>query len=130
MGGYARGNGCKGSRNFADEMSRRDAGSLAPTVELRCQDYRDMLDSLNMDNAVVYLDPPYKGTLGYKSGKFDYDSLVDTVADVARQGALVFVSEFDFPIGDVVWSKERANHVKGGCETRPRVVDKLYMVKA
>jgi DNA adenine methylase len=63
-------------------------------------------------NSIVYCDPPYRGTCGYKSNKgsnvFDHDHFYSWCDDLAARGLAVFVSEFSAPsYWEEVWSEER-----------------------
>ncbi len=50
------------------------------------------------DEWVVYCDPPYAGTLGYKAvGEFDHDKFWRTMDEWVDRGATVFVSEYSAP---------------------------------
>jgi len=54
---------------------------------------------------VLYLDPPYRGTAGYKAiGAFDTEMFDARVLQWAKFGP-VFVSEYSFPHGKEVWSR-------------------------
>ncbi len=48
------------------------------------------------DGAVVYCDPPYKGTEGYKNRTFDHERFYDWCEETAKR-ARVFISEYDMP---------------------------------
>lgn len=57
-------------------------------------------------NSIIYCDPPYKGTTGYKDG-FDHDIFWEWVRQKSLEGHTVFVSEYSAPPDfDCVWSKE------------------------
>lgn len=47
-----------------------------------------------LPDSVIYLDPPYKDTIGYKSGGIDYDKLYDFCE---KSKALVFISSYWLP---------------------------------
>lgn len=63
---------------------------------------------------VVYLDPPYAGTTGYKgTGSFDSAALWATAERWSAEGVRVFVSEFDAPPGWApVWSRTHTNQLR------------------
>ncbi len=47
---------------------------------------------------VVYCDPPYAGTMGYKAaGEFDHDKFWSVMDEWVDRGATVFVSEYSAP---------------------------------
>lgn len=59
---------------------------------------------------LIYCDPPYFGTLGYKTGPFDSELFWFLCSEWARLGWRVFVSEFTAPVDvftDVIWRHER-----------------------
>ncbi len=121
-GGYAHDK--KGERNFAAEQ-RRDMLRSNPKkfpVEFLCCDYRD----LELDGCVVYCDPPYRGTTGYKTESFDSDQFY-TRCEQMTENNIVFVSEFAAPSHwEVVWSAERKLSVRRRVSTT--VTEKLFRV--
>ena len=105
-GGYARGNTEKGiSRNYCresrDNVSRQSKGLEG--VLISCGSYSD-LDIPN--NSIVYCDPPYEGTTGYKV-KFDHPSFWQWVRDQHQKGHKVYVSEYNAPKDfKCIWQKD------------------------
>lgn len=57
---------------------------------------------------IGYLDPPYRGTTGYGMA-FDHDRFYGMVDNWAARGSLMFVSEYAFPLGDLIWSCQRTS---------------------
>ena len=58
--------------------------------------------------AVIYCDPPYKGTSEYAGAEgFDHDAFYDWCEAQARAGHPVFISEYDMPADRFmpIWSK-------------------------
>ncbi len=99
-GGYAR----SGKRNFADEASRaimKQAPALRHAV-FTCRPY---YDARPCRGDLVYCDPPYEGTTGYKTGDFDHKEFWDKMREWAEGGSYVYVSEFNAPEDFVpIWS--------------------------
>lgn len=64
-------------------------------VQFERQDYRQ----LQVPNeSLIYCDPPYSGTTGYKnSGCFDHDEFWQWCRDMTGDGHTVFVSEYNAP---------------------------------
>lgn len=97
--GYARGLSAHGdSRNYAAESQRnlaKQVAAIRAATAIRHGNY----DLLTPEPGwVVYCDPPYEGTLGYKnSGDLDYPKFWDTVRDWSRSGALVLTSSYQAP---------------------------------
>jgi len=69
--------------------------------------------------SIIYCDPPYKETSGYKV-KFDHDAFWEWCRQKTKEGHQVFISEYNAPKDFVcVWSKElssslSANGKSGG----------------
>jgi len=76
------------------------------------------------DPPVIYCDPPYAGTIGYAGT--DAFSRKEFVRRVRAWSAHtdIFVSEYEFPIGRVVWERKAPPQV---C-FRPDAVERLYHV--
>lgn len=103
-GGYAR--DPKGGHDYAASGYRsiKAKQSKLEDVNLLSVDYRDLVIP---DGSVVYCDPPYANTTGYRSGKFDHDEFWKWCDDLSER-AHVFVSEFTVPEDwSVVWSLPR-----------------------
>lgn len=89
-------------------------------------------ESINVNNSLIYCDPPYKGTTEYKDNNFRHDAFFEWCRDMKSKGNSVFVSEYDAPDDfHCVWSKEvssslSANGKYGGNKTS---VEKLFKVK-
>lgn len=97
--------------NIAASVARglRKQRELVSDVLFDCRRYWD-LDPKGM---LVYCDPPYAGTAGYKGvdgGRFDSDRFWEAMFRWAKQNVAVFVSEFsapDDPGIEPVWSLDR-----------------------
>lgn len=62
-------------------------------------------------NSIIYLDPPYEGTTGYKDG-FSHPEFWEWARIKSREGHSVFISEYKAPPDfDCVWSKETVNQM-------------------
>lgn len=58
-----------------------------------------------LENACIYLDPPYKNTKKYFAGKFDYDLFYTRVRELAKKN-FVYISEQEMPSDfKIVWEK-------------------------
>lgn len=84
-------------------------------------------------NVVIYCDPPYKGTKGYKSKKFNNDEFWDIVRNYSRLGIKIFVSEYEAPDDfKCIWSLERKDGMgttKCGCKQKTKI-EKLFVYDA
>ena len=132
FGGYARDPRRKGGdASFAATgrrllLARADVWRTLPAVSFHHRAY-DAWDIGPGD--VVYCDPPYAGTTGYKgTPTFDHDQFWDTCRKWHDAGAVVFVSEFTAPDDwRPVWSIERSIAVDGQRGKAHTRVDRLYM---
>ena len=82
-------------RNYAQE-AHRNVAKQAPKlkgVSFRCGSYLDMWIPRN---SLIYCDPPYQSTTKYKDG-IDHDVFWEWCRQKAREGHIVFVSEYDAP---------------------------------
>lgn len=65
-------------------------------------------------DGVLYLDPPYAGTVGYGGvAAFDHARFVQRVREWSAY-APVYVSEYAFPVGECVWSGVSVTTVNAG----------------
>lgn len=76
---------------------------------------------------VIYCDPPYEGTTGYKAaGDFDHGRFWNRILEWEAKGVPCYVSEFSCPLPNrVVWEHER----KRQCDQRreqPTVTDFVF----
>lgn len=79
---------------------------------------------------VIYADPPYAGTTGYRTGTFDHDLFWARVQGWERLGVPVLVSEYACPVPHrVVWEKAHARQVQGGTQAEA-VTERLFRVRA
>jgi len=81
-----------------------------------------------MAGDVLYLDPPYVDTTGYKTGAFDSPRFWAVAQAWAEAGADVFVSEYQAPEGwEEVWSKPVIISLVGGSSQGDKKnVEKLF----
>ena len=83
--------------------------------------------------SVIYCDPPYQNTTGYKAGEFNHDVFFFSWArEQAAKGHLVFISEYIAP-GDFVcvWQREINQNLNNqGSTIVGKPVEQLFMVVA
>ncbi len=81
-------------------------------------------------NVVIYCDPPYRGTKGYKGEKFDNDEFWNFVREYSKAGIKIFVSEYEAPDDfKCVWSMSRKDGMgttKCGCKQKTKI-EKLFV---
>lgn len=97
--------------------------SLMPHCDYRAQAPRAQ--------CLVYCDPPYAGTTGYKgAGAFDHAAFWQVVRSWSAAGAVVLVSEYAAPPDFAcVASKPKPTCLAGGHKATPRV-ERLFVHKS
>ena len=120
--GYAR----SGDRNYALNSynwftKNRESLSLG--------DY-ELFDFMNLTEwggALIYCDPPYRGTAGYSTGAFNHEQFWDTVR-VLSQDNTILVSEYMAPNDfEVIYELERRLEMQSKDKT-PRI-ERLFKFK-
>lgn len=77
-------------------------------------------------NCVFYLDPPYRNTLSYKTGKFPYEEFDKWAIELAKNNT-VLISEYELPeeYFECIWKKD----VKVTLNAKVSVVNKKRVEK-
>lgn len=125
FGGYRRDS--KGIRDYENEARQNLIAQQLNLigVEFTCGDYRDMVIP---KNSVVYCDPPYKGTTGYKD-RFDHDSFYKWCEVKAGEGHVIFLSEYSAPeMFECVFEKEVSSNLTVGTKGK-KETEKLYRLR-
>ena len=125
MGGYAREKGSDES-TFCG-YGKRNAQKQSPllqTVKLGVASYLD----LNIQDSLIYCDPPYQGTTGYKTGVFNHEQFFQWCRDMRAKGNVVFVSEYNAPDDfECVWQGEiKTNFSSTRKAATHKAVEKLF----
>ena len=80
--------------------------------------------------SVVYCDPPYRNTKGYKDGGFDSDRFWEVVRNYSKLGIKIFVSEYEAPDDfKCIWEMPRKDGMgttKCGCKQNTKV-ERLFV---
>lgn len=124
--GYAKN---KEGRNYARKgfnLAQKQSPKLQG-VELLNQSYDTIVFK---EPSLIYCDPPYQGTTGYKTGAFDHNKFFNWCRQKKAEGHTVFVSEYNAPDDfELVWQGEVktnfASTRKGATHT---AVEKLFKV--
>ena len=119
-GGYAVG---EAGRNYAQGSGNtlRQSFHSLPNCIFLTHDYADT----NPQDCVIYCDPPYVGTTGYKTGDFDHQLFHRWCEDMSRDND-VFISEFTAPgHWKVVYKIDRKVSVRKDSKYATRT-DRLY----
>ena len=125
--GFARGKTNTGvSRDYWKETIR-NAKKQSPKIqglEFQVADYR----TLSFENSLIYCDPPYKGTSGYKTGNFDHNEFFSWCVKQKELGNVVFVSEYDAPFEEVWRGEIKTNFASSRKAATHTAIEKLYKV--
>lgn len=130
-GGYPRGYAKNSATRDYYNEAYRNAEKQAPNlkgIEFGCQNYWEL--DPNIENAVIYADPPYQGTKFYgyaKQGKMDYEHFWNWIRELSKKN-YVFVSEQEAPEDfEIVW----AQNVRRTCgkDNDFKAVEKLFRWK-
>jgi DNA adenine methylase len=127
--GYARGTRRGTTQNYARLAARalaRIQGALAG-VEWHCGDYREAPVPYG---SVVYADPPYAGTTGFRTGEFNSEEFWEHCRMLStKRAARVYVSEFAAPADfECVWSLDTFHNLGSGVNAMvgTRRTEKLF----
>lgn len=113
-------------RKSAAEQAKANALKQSPkikSVQFICDSY----ENLNFENCLIYCDPPYQGTSGYKTGAFDHDKFFNWCREQAKNN-IVFVSEYNAPDDFIkVWQGEiKTNFASQRKSATHNAVEKLF----
>lgn len=126
--GYARGDSNKGkSRNYCNESRSNILNQRVGLdgVIINNLDYRHLIIP---ENSIIYCDPPYQGTKGYKD-KFDNDLFWKWLIELAEGGGdyEIYVSEYNAPeeYFECIWQKEVIVNINNNRKNK-REIEKLF----
>lgn len=126
--GFARGKAADGSaRNYWAE-TKRNALKQSPKIQ-NVQFICDSYENLSFENSLIYCDPPYQGTTGYKTGAFDHNKFFDWCCEQSKKN-IVFVSEYNAPDDfKEVWRGEiKTNFASSRKAATHNAIEKLFRV--
>lgn len=123
-GGFARNekrNYCRESKDNALNQSKFIHG-----VSFECLSY----ESTPIKDALIYCDPPYKDTTGYKVDTFDHENFYGWCRKMAEEN-IVFVSEYNAPNDFIeVWrGEQKTNFASNRKAATHNAIEKLFRVK-
>lgn len=123
--GFARDKTC---RNYANE-GKSNAIKQSPKLQgvtLLQGSYKDF----HFESSLIYCDPPYQGTTGYKTGEFNHEEFFEWCREMKSKGNSVFVSEYNAPEDfECVWQGEiKTNFASQRSEATHKAVEKLFRV--
>lgn len=111
-------------RNYYQEAINNYKKQLPNLKDIRFikNDYRD----LNMENCVVYCDPPYAEGIGYKN-EFNHEEFWNWCREKSKNN-IVLISEYQAPKDfECIWQQEITTHMNN--RGKHKKVEKLFMYK-
>lgn len=127
FGGYRRDKA--GVRDYANEAQQNLQAQQNKLigVDFVCGDYRELTIP---SNSLIYCDPPYRNTTGYKD-KFDHDEFYIWCKTKADEGHTLFLSEYNAPLDlfECVYEKNVASNLDVNSKGK-RETEKLYRMKS
>ncbi len=127
VGGWSRGKNSNGEqRDYVSEQYRASERQkpLLQSVELIHSSYSDLEIP---PSSVIYCDPPYEGTTGYKD-KFNHVEFWQWCRDKQKEGHTIFVSEYNAPDDfECIWKQElNVSVAKNG--KHKKAIEKLFTI--
>lgn len=124
-GGYGR----SGDGNIYSErvVNLKQQAPTLSGIDLSCKDYKDYLDK-GINNALFYLDPPYKGTKQYNRQELNYEEFYDFCRQLSKNN-IVVVSEYNMPDDfECIWQKERSINQNSNRVKSDKATEKLFIL--
>lgn len=111
-----------GQRNYIREKRNNILKQNLNGIDLVCSSY----DQLSIPaNSVIYCDPPYQATTGYKNA-FDSDKFWQWCRYKANEGHKVFISEYSAPDDfRCIWEKQINSNLGGKSK---KATEKLFTI--
>lgn len=134
MSGFAKGyKSDKVTKRDVVAESIRNLVKQAPNLQnirFECKSFTDY-NPADYKNGVFYLDPPYRNTLSYKTGKFPYKEFDKWAIELSKNNT-VLISEYEMPEDkfECIWSKDIKVGISrvGNIKNKKRV-EKLFKVR-
>ncbi len=129
FGGYARSFKSDGitPRDESNEAYRNLMKQLPYIMDVKfiCSDYKDN-KYCNLQNALVYCDPPYQNSTKYSTGNFDYDTFWNWCRKMSKNNK-VYISEYNAPDDfECIWQRE---HLANFDSNRDGDIDKKKRIE-
>lgn len=105
-----------------EQLQRLERLQQLQRLEITNKSYEDVLINTPIDETIVYLDPPYRNTVGYKASRnFDYDKLYKWFKN---NKYTCFMSEYNAPFKEI-FNVEKCVTLSPS-DNRLKKVEKLY----
>lgn len=129
LGGWARGNKSSGEpRDYVNEANR-NAVKQSPFLQGVHFEKKPFQDISLSQSCLIYCDPPYKRTTGYKTRSFNHELFWKWCQRMSNEGHVVFVSEYSGPeYASIVWEKEVNSSLTKNTGSK-KATEKLFLVK-
>lgn len=125
-GGYGR--DARGSRSIYTERvtNLKEQAPNLKDIKFYVKDYKDYL-KLNIKNALIYCDPPYKNTKQYSKQDINYEEFYDFCRTMSKNN-IVVISEYQMPDDfTCIWQKERKVLQKSDRTKGEKATEKLFV---
>ncbi len=123
-GGYARGYNGDRNRNYCLESKVNVLKQIKNLQDVKFYAY-DYTALVIPDKSIIYCDPPYRGTTGYKN-TFNSDEFWEWAGNQSSFGHKIYVSEFEAPEGwDCIYTKEITTSISRNTEYK-KAQEKLF----
>lgn len=92
-------------------------------IKFECKDFREIKD---LNNYVIYCDPPYKSTIKYNRAEFPYEEFYDWCREMSKNN-IVLISGYWMPDDfKCIWEKEHNTNIYCGWKKANKRVEKLF----
>lgn len=112
----------QGQRNYIREKRNNLLKQDLSGIKLECCSFDQLVIP---DNSIIYCDPPYQATTGYKDA-FDSAKFWQWCRDKAKEGHKVFISEYSAPDDfKCIWEKQINSNLGGKSK---KATEKLFTI--
>lgn len=119
----------QGNYAIVEKTNERSSSSVMATGKLLkdCKIVESHYDQLKLPpKSLIYCDPPYKGTTGYKTIPFRHENFYHWCRQMKKAGHQIFISELQMPKDfKEVWAMEYKHQVNNQIKKAPRI-EKLF----
>ena len=130
--GYARSEKNDGltPRDFSNE---RIKNLINQSINLKNIEFynKSFLDVVDIENYVIYCDPPYKNTTKYKTEPFQYDKFYEWCREKSKNN-IVIISEYNMPEDfKCIWLKNTETNISSNRneDTDKKRTEKLFILE-